>query len=1690
MKRAGIKCNTLDEIPLQSEIVPLEGPYLPNGLRSTQISAIGSYSTTPEAYRKKAVISLEDKNGDGLLARTLTLEEALYRSVSITYAPASNNDSLLIDSYGSVENTPPYLLRFLPELRIDGQVVQVGDEMGAGQKLNVRLEISGQRLNAETETFPAIAGAEMALVLAQGSISAGAYTHHISVLSHLQGDNNAPERARVAQQRYLLGAKYYHDFGASAERLAGYFNYRYVGGVHAGFCATKFVVGGLFGLANTWSKQGTVFSAERFYLGMVPMGSAATAGVPFNRIVGAEGSFLEHQSGEAVNGKDFISTMKVFQLASSQSIDRDTLTAGNIDSKLPSFSFLDVDAVADIRNAVGLGKVAILPKEQVTRNQWTGTGYILLNTTLGSGDYIISGRYSGGDETGGEGSDEEVSGCSCSEVASRIYHSNGQYVADYNELVVPSKGIPAVFSFGYNNQRQYPSEMGYGWEHAFGRRLYIDGGGDKVTFYNEEHLAQVFHDSSGTYLHPPGFFATLKKSGALYKMRRKDNTTWTFAPSGQLLSIVNLDSLGLFVDTTSSGKAARVKNADGDTLLTFAYSSGHLAAVEDNGGREVAFDIDTDGNLASFTNAADEPMSFTYFGDHNLESKIDGLDHARFFLYDQKDRLMEYTDAKGNITSYIHDDAHRQFVEVDPAGNELTSIYDARGFPALQVDGTGNRAISEYDSKGDLLSKRDSRGYSYSAQYDSLGNKLFEQLADSTRKYYTYDSLNLMIKDSNATEGLATRFEFTSKGHLQQQDNSDGTHESFLYNAEGQLTRKVGRAADTTLYAYNATGGVHTVIGPIQDTTLYLYDSQGRMAGFVNAVKDTTQIDLDAKDRIAVMTDGEGFHTSMRYDLAGNRVALVNALGDTSKFQLDENDNTIATTMPNGATISQEYNELNQVITRKDALGRVTRYEYDKEHAGGRLLGVVDALGQSIRSGYCGEEKDPCNQIDKNGYTTQMERDGQYRLKSTTDALGNSVAYTYDSRGNKASVTDGEGKTTRYVYDAQNRLIKVIGALSDTTQYIYNALGQRIYDINANHDTVAYVFDKSGRMLEERDQTGHSAHYAYDAAARMQFKVDANGDTTRYVYTKKGQVKEIQYQDGMLETFQYDALGRKSAESNGLISYGYRYDKVGRLIEFQNHTLAKSLQYEYDLAGNKTAQINAESERTEYRYDALNRLMEIKDVNGGFTRFQYDRMGNRTKLIYPNGVSTAYSYDSAYRLLEIAHFGRDTSLLAGYNYTYDKVGNRKTMTDARGTHTYHYDDLYRLTGVTYPEGRTQEWNYDATGNRLWEIEMLPSQTPDTTLYHYSKDRLDSTTGAVVQSYAYDANGSMTQRGAERFRYDAKMRLREARVPGQPVNTMTYDPMGLRVQTVSSEGKIQYLIDPKSNGGGFNTMSVSAEYMNGAKSREFGLGTRPDEVLWEENSEGLFYLLYDGLGSVVAATNANGQVVAQMAYDAFGKVFSQSGQAQDVRYGFTGRPMDKDIGLQYNRARYYDAGTGRWNRADEYRGDLVEPPSLHRYVYVFQNPVSLADPSGFSIEEAAWAGWKGIITAINLTWKLIGVGVAISLLAPDPISIGIGVKLLFFALSLVGWLNTVITWAIKQNDLSLGQNLQAAFIVFANTALLMASMVALSGGVPFMRGIFWATATTALSFAFFVLATEALSISSSVPPPPGGYRRCP
>ena len=63
------------------------------------------------------------------------------------------------------------------------------------------------------------------------------------------------------------------------------------------------------------------------------------------------------------------------------------------------------------------------------------------------------------------------------------------------------------------------------------------------------------------------------------------------------------------------------------------------------------------------------------------------------------------------------------------------------------------------------------------------------------------------------------------------------------------------------------------------------------------------------------------------------------------------------------------------------------------------------------------------------------------------------------------------------------------------------------------------------------------------------------------------------------------------------------------------------------------------------------------------------------------------------------------------------------------------------------------------------------------------------------------------------------------------------------------------------------------------------------------------------------------------------------------FGFTGHEVDDETGLIYARARFYDPDVGRFLSEDPFEGEVMQPPSLHRYLYAYQNPTVWTDPNG-------------------------------------------------------------------------------------------------------------------------------------------------
>ena len=98
------------------------------------------------------------------------------------------------------------------------------------------------------------------------------------------------------------------------------------------------------------------------------------------------------------------------------------------------------------------------------------------------------------------------------------------------------------------------------------------------------------------------------------------------------------------------------------------------------------------------------------------------------------------------------------------------------------------------------------------------------------------------------------------------------------------------------------------------------------------------------------------------------------------------------------------------------------------------------------------------------------------------------------------------------------------------------------------------------------------------------------------------------------------------------------------------------------------------------------------------------------------------------------------------------------------------------------------------------------------------------------------------------------------------------------------------------------------------------------------------------------------------YDPYGNL--TSGTADGVNYyGYNGESTNVKTGLQYLRARYYNAENGTFTTEDSDLGTTENPLTRNRYAYTSNNPVNYDDPTGHS-----W--WKKAVSAVKNVGKKI------------------------------------------------------------------------------------------------------------------------
>ncbi len=206
-------------------------------------------------------------------------------------------------------------------------------------------------------------------------------------------------------------------------------------------------------------------------------------------------------------------------------------------------------------------------------------------------------------------------------------------------------------------------------------------------------------------------------------------------------------------------------------------------------------------------------------------------------------------------------------------------------------------------------------------------------------------------------------------------------------------------------------------------------------------------------------------------------------------------------------------------------------------------------------------------------------------------------------------------------------------------------------------------------------------------------------------------------------------------ERRDLDAISGQYDEIGRLTRSSlNGELRAS--YEYDAFGNRTSLTERDAQTT-YRYDALDRLVEAKELNNSqaiVKTYDYDKRGNQTNEYVDGLLNKAFTFDATNMLSKVVD-----SEKGELENQYNGLGFRVASTRPEERIEYLCDlsrDCFNMLERTV-NGATQSFIYD---------KNVISMSKATSTYYYLQDELGSpmymtgTDGAAVSSYAFDDFG--------------------------------------------------------------------------------------------------------------------------------------------------------------------------------------------------------------------------------------------------------------------------------------------------------------------------------------------------------------
>ena len=257
-----------------------------------------------------------------------------------------------------------------------------------------------------------------------------------------------------------------------------------------------------------------------------------------------------------------------------------------------------------------------------------------------------------------------------------------------------------------------------------------------------------------------------------------------------------------------------------------------------------------------------------------------------------------------------------------------------------------------------------------------------------------------------------------------------------------------------------------------------------------------------------------------------------------------------------------------------------------------------------------------------------------------------------------------------------------------------------------------------------------------------------------------------------------------------------------------------------------------------------------------------------------------------------------------------------------------------------PNGTSKSYTYDGFGNRT-SVKVVENGKETKSIAATFNDG-NQLVKFGNESLTYDANGNRTSDGKYKYTWNENDQIVAITKQGESnaFATYKYDEDNRRIEKNVNGQVTRYFYDGDSINPLYETDG------SGTVLRQYVYSTSGARLATKSKGQTLYYH-YNPRGNVVAMTDQNREVVATYEYDSWGNVLKSDvkGIAADNPFGYAGYMYDKEIGMYYLIARYYNPEHGVFLSVDPDPGDEDDPITMNGYTYGDNNPVMKIDPDG-------------------------------------------------------------------------------------------------------------------------------------------------